>query len=374
MKSAFLTLAFLAASALSAQTTISGTITHGGLTREYRLYVPASYSAATPAPLVFNLHGYTSDMLQQEFYGDFRPIADTAGFLLVHPNGTLDGGGNRFWNVGFFPSAVDDVGFLEALMDSLSADYSIDPSRVYSAGMSNGGFMGYHLACNSDRFAAIASVTGSMSTATYASCSPTRPIPVIEIHGTADGTVPYGGTTGMKPIADVLDYWATFNSCPTPPTVATVPNTAVFDGATAEHHVYAPGDDGVTIEHFKVISGAHTWPGAPIVIGVTCMDFDASEEIWRFFSQHTLVTHRGETLTEQALQISPVPVADELHVTLDVSGPLSFAVLDGTGREVMAGIAQGGTFTLAAGGLAPGFYLLRLSDGKTEAVKRFVRM
>ena len=63
------------------QQTINGSITHGGLTRTYILYVPASYSAGTPAPLVFNFHGYTSNATEQMFYGDFRPIADTAGFL-----------------------------------------------------------------------------------------------------------------------------------------------------------------------------------------------------------------------------------------------------------------------------------------------------
>ncbi|MBK6993805.1 MAG: hypothetical protein IPH31_02355 [Lewinellaceae bacterium] len=73
----------------SSQTTISGTIQSGGLTREYMLYIPAAYTGNTAVPLVFNLHGYTSNNEAQAFYGDFRPIADTANFLIVLPNGTL---------------------------------------------------------------------------------------------------------------------------------------------------------------------------------------------------------------------------------------------------------------------------------------------
>ncbi|MDQ2793176.1 MAG: hypothetical protein M3Y12_04095, partial [Bacteroidota bacterium] len=85
--------------ALRAQTTVIRTLQAGGLTREYRLYVPAIYARTTGAvPLLLNLHGYGSNNQEQESYGDFRPIADTANFLVVHPNGTLDGTGNRNWN------------------------------------------------------------------------------------------------------------------------------------------------------------------------------------------------------------------------------------------------------------------------------------
>ena len=104
-----LLLCLTAASSLAAQTTINSTIQSGGLTRDYRLYVPAIYTGTTSVPLVLNLHGYTSNNQQQEFYGDFRPIADTANFLVVHPNGTMDPNGNRFWNTFNGGSAVDDV-------------------------------------------------------------------------------------------------------------------------------------------------------------------------------------------------------------------------------------------------------------------------
>jgi polyhydroxybutyrate depolymerase len=89
------------------------------------------------------------------FYGDFRTIADTAGFLLVHPLGTLDPTGTTYWNSGW-GGTVDDIGFTGALIDSIAEAYSVNLDRVYSTGMSNGGFMSYTLACSlSDRIAAI---------------------------------------------------------------------------------------------------------------------------------------------------------------------------------------------------------------------------
>jgi polyhydroxybutyrate depolymerase len=267
------------------QTTVNDSFLHGGINRTYSFYVPAIYDANQPVPLILNLHGYTSNGAQQSFYGNFKNIADTANFIVAHPDGTFDSGSNRFWNVGFSASGVDDVGFLEALIDTISAAYNIDPRRIYTTGMSNGGYMSYRLVCESDRFAAMASVTGSMTLLNYNNCSPSKPTPVMEIHGTADATVPYNGFSGSVSTPNVLSYWATFNNCPTPPTMTIVPDTNPTDGATAEHYVYAPGDGGVTIEHFKVINGAHTWPGSSFTTGVTCQDFSASKEIWRFFSQ-----------------------------------------------------------------------------------------
>jgi polyhydroxybutyrate depolymerase len=183
----------VAVTAANAQNTIDAELTHDGLVRTYRLYSPAAYNAATPVPLVLNLHGYTSNNLEQEFYGDFRAIADTANFIIVHPNGTEDANGDQFWS-SFGVSSIDDVGFLSALIDKIQTEYSIDHNCIYSTGMSNGGFMSYELACQlSYRIAAIASVTGSMVQSRFDNCNATHPTPVMQIHGTADPTVPYLG-------------------------------------------------------------------------------------------------------------------------------------------------------------------------------------
>lgn len=273
---------------VSAQSTITGSFVHGGLTRDYRIYIPAAYTQGTPVPVVFNLHGYGSNMLEQEQYGDFRSIADTANFIIIHPNGTPDGSNELNWN-SFGLTTVDDVGFLSRLLDTVMANYSVNPARVYSTGMSNGGFMSYHLACNlSNRITAVASVTGSMTITNMNACSPNHPTPIMQIHGTADGTVPYLGNSFMVAIETLVTNWVNENNCNATPITINVPNSSTTDGCTATHYTYTGGTNGATVEFYKVTGGGHTWPGAPIAIGVTNMDFSASKEIWRFFSQFSL--------------------------------------------------------------------------------------
>lgn len=292
-------------------------IMHDGIQREYRIYVPAVYDGTEAVPLLFNLHGYTSNGFQQEIYGDFRPVADTANFILVHPEGTLDLSGTNFWNAFGSPNeTVDDVGFISALIDSVSTEYNIDANRVYSTGMSNGGFMSYKLACElSSRIAAIASVTGSMPTTLTSSCSPGRPVPVMQIHGTADPTVPYLGNplAFMESIADVVDYWVANNNCNTTAIETSVPDTSSADLCTTDHFVYAGGDAGSSVELYRVNGGAHTWPGSHpdfvnlLGMGVTSWDFSACGEIWRFFSQYRLNELVGVEDDEDRVEFSVYP-------------------------------------------------------------------
>lgn len=304
-----------------AQLNTSGSITFGGLQRDYMLYVPATYNPNTSVPLLLNLHGYSSINWQQDFYGDFKPIADTANFIIVTPNGTPDPMGNLFWNVGFFPSPVDDVGFLTALIDTLSASYNINPNRIYSAGMSNGGFMGYSLACNSNRFAGIASVTGSMTLPVFNDCNPQKPILIIDIHGTADTVVPYNGTALFLPIEDVVNFWVQHNNCNTTPQISAVPNTNTTDGATAERYLYTGGTNNTSVEFYKINGGAHTWPGAPITfIGTTCLDFSSSTAIWHFFNQNlplisAITTPNNIANSTPIFETFPNPADEDLYLT-----------------------------------------------------------
>lgn len=320
------------------QTTINGSFVHNGINRTYRLYIPESYNPGNQAPLVMNLHGYGSSNIEQEFYGDFRPIADTAGFLLVHPNGTPDNFNTNHWNT-FGTSTVDDVGFLSALIDTLAANYNVDLERVYSTGMSNGGFMSFHLACFlSERIAAIASVTGTMTPSNFNNCDPQRPVPVMQIHGTLDGTVPYNGNFFFVPVQSLLDFWVTHNNCDPEPIITEVPDIDPTDGCTAENHLYPNGDNGSVVEHNKVLGGGHSWPGAPVNINITNMDFSASEEIWRFFRQYTLdglVTGQNEIpLLSQMPRIYPNPSQGTVNIDFHSQAFRQITVLNQLGQVV----------------------------------------
>lgn len=203
--------AFLCAFQGIAQTSVDRSLTFEGDTRAYRIFIPKNYNASRPVPLVLNLHGYGSNAFEQEVYSNLRSVADTAGFIIVHPNGLIDALGRRYWNTFDAPGqSANDLGFLNRLLDTMQANFNIDRNRIYSTGMSNGGFMSYDLACRmSNRIAAIASVTGSMLSTRITSCNPGRPVPVMQIHGTDDQTVPYNGSTlsRFSPIETVVNFW-----------------------------------------------------------------------------------------------------------------------------------------------------------------------
>ena len=320
------------------QQTINASITHGGLQRDYTLYIPASYSAGTEVPLVFNFHGYTSNAFQQMWYGDFRTISDTEGFIIVHPEGTLDNSGISHWNVGLGGSTVDDIGFTSALIDSISAEYSVNLSRVYSTGMSNGGFMSYQLACElSDKITAIASVTGSMITGWFNNCNPNHPMPVMQIHGTLDPTVSYNASSFTESIPDIMNYWANFNNCNSTSIITNVPDINTTDGCTAEHQIWENGTNGASVEHYKIIDGEHSWPGAIFPNGTTNQDINAAEKIWEFFDKYDIngLISTSTAIDEIIKDKRLVKITDLLgrETTYKSNTPLFYIYNDGTAEK-----------------------------------------
>ena len=312
------------------QQTIDGSIFHDGIQRQYKLYIPASYNSNNSVPLVFSFHGLTSNANLNFFYTKFHEIADTAGFILVHPQGTLNAIGVPHWNVGVLGSTnSDDIGFTDALIDSVMTNYNIDENRIYTCGMSNGGFLSFLLGCQlSHRFAAIASVTGSMTFTTYNQCNPVHPTPVLQIHGTLDPTVPYNGSSlSMKPINDVLAYWVNENNCNPNPIVTPVPNINLMDGSIAEHINYHSGDNGSAVEHYKIIGGAHDWPGA-----WGNQDVDASVEIWRFFYRYNLqnlISYSTARPINEFLKVFPTASYGEIYVNYNANSRYSIYNLNG---------------------------------------------
>ena len=378
MKNLLLLLSVLCISlSVFAQQTIDGAIMHDGMEREYILYLPANYTGDTPMPLVLNYHGYTSNATQQMWYGDFRSIADTAGFIVVHPEGSLFNGATH-WNVGGWTvgSTVDDVGFTSALIDTLAAGYNINLERVYATGMSNGGYMSFLLACQlSDKIAAIASVTGSMTPETYNDCNPQHPTPILQMHGTLDFVVPYDGETWTKSIDDVMDYWVGYNNCNPTASVTDVPDANPSDGSTVEHFVYHDGDNGITNEHFKVIGGAHTWPGTGFGGLGTNYDMDASLEIWHFFARYDIngpipVATSTELLAEEvALSIYPNPTSSSIFVEYKTDAVFDYQVISSLGKVLSRGQLQGNSRPINLSHLPQGLYYLHIANDMYKVIK-----
>ena len=265
-------------------------LTHKGLDRYYYIQL-AHPEAEGLSSVLFNLHGYGSNALEQMNYTNFNNLANTEenNFILIHPQGaplnTVLTSSSSHWNSGGWTigSTVDDVDFIDTIIKLVSQKYNLNQDRIYSTGMSNGGFMSYHLACNlSSKIAAVASVTGSMSKETYEDCNPAHPTSILQVHGTIDATVPFDGNSalGMRSINDVMDYWKLYNACDVDPTSII---TDYFDIEIAvQHDTHSNCLNDVNVELYKIEGMGHTWPYKGRY-GIS-----ATEIIWEFINTHDI--------------------------------------------------------------------------------------
>ena len=262
---------------------------HDGLTRQYIYYEPENLNQQMP--LVFVMHGYTGDANSIRNYSQMNDFADQYGFAVCYPRGTVDGGGNRFWNVGyaFHPNeTVDDVGYLTQLAQYLQQSNGLNPDYTFATGMSNGGEMCYMLACQAyDTFKAVAPVAGMILQDILDDCDAAPGIPVFEIHGSQDGVTPLAGDPdnndgwGSYPsIADTIDYFVEKNGCTTL-IEGSVPNTDTSDGSFIVSEKYINGVNENEVWYYKVVGGGHDWPGSG-----GNMDIEAGEQAWLFFQNY----------------------------------------------------------------------------------------
>ncbi len=339
------------------------------------MYVPATYNPANPTPLVFNLHGYTSNAFQQEVYSNMNAVADTAGFIVCYPEGI-----NAQWNSGFQPpyyGGVDDVSFISVLIDSLAGGYNVDLARVYSCGMSNGGFMSYRLACElGDRITAIASVTGSMTTLQLNNCQASRAIPVLEIHGTDDTTVPYNTNTLSIDIDSLVNYWRVSNGCMAAPIYDTLPDL-VSEGSTVTTQRYTGCQDNVEVLHYKITNGGHTWAGSGIQLPGenTNQDIVASVEIWKFFYRYShpapVATAISEANLISEMEIVPNPSNGNFEIR-GLEAASTITIVDAQGKLVRKTQSESELLSIDLRDLPAGIYVVEaVKEGKLQS-KRLV--
>lgn len=190
--------------------------TYGG-DRPVDLKAPAALTDGKDYPLVVILHGYTaSGFAQYAYFGADRLVqADKA--LVIAPDGTTSKTGKQFWNADaaccdFDKQMPDDVGYISSLIEDISADWPINKNQVFLIGHSNGGYMSYRMACDrADLITGIASLAGNASS-DASKCNPTKPVSVLQLHGTMDATVPFDGGTGLGAVKDV-EQWAAKDGC-----------------------------------------------------------------------------------------------------------------------------------------------------------------
>ncbi|RPG41175.1 MAG: hypothetical protein CBD46_001905 [Gammaproteobacteria bacterium TMED186] len=255
-------------------------LTHNNIIREYYIYIPSSYTPSSNASLMFVLHGYGSSATNIMFYSSFQNLAEEDSYIIVYPQGSLLNGVTH-WNVGGWTigSTANDVDFIETIIELVDNEYFINNERIYSTGMSNGGYMSYHLACNTNLFAAVASVTGSMTPETYNNCSPTNATSILQIHGLQDFTVPYTGAPWSKTIPEVMEYWSEYNNCNEDPLSSI---TDLSDGSYIYFDSYQNCSNTVGVNLILHSTMGHTWPS------INNHSMSATAEVWLFFKDYDL--------------------------------------------------------------------------------------
>jgi polyhydroxybutyrate depolymerase len=268
----------------------NGAIISSSQKREYLLYVPKSYDRTRPTPLVISMHGAALWGAAQQETSQWNTVAEREGFIVVYPSG-VRGAGPRMWHVERGAGLTRDVRFISELIDTLSAAYHIDPTRIYANGLSNGGGMSFVLSCTlSDRIAAVGMVAAAQ-TLPWSWCMDHRPVPMIAFHGTADRQVPYnGGTSWVSPdpfpnVSTWAANWARRNRCaPNPIDSAVAPDVT--------RRAYADCADSTAVVLYTVKGGGHAWPGGKPLpewfVGPTSRSIDATSQMWAFFREHRL--------------------------------------------------------------------------------------
>lgn len=289
-----------AASASDASTGADGTTTStdGGAAsdgslvaaRPYNFKVPSGYDKSKATPLVIMLHGYSASGLLEEAYFQLAATSDAQTFLYAYPDGTRDPQNNLFWNADdaccdFYSIAVDDVAYVNAIIDDVETKYNVDPKRIFVVGHSNGAFMSHRLACDSsDRIAAIAALAGEVWN-DASKCQPSSKISVLDIHGTADPTILYDGgiaAPGFPPYPpelQTMSTWAAKNGCTGALTATgtTLDLESTLPGNETIESAYTGCPSGVDVKLWTIQGGSHV----PSLNHPTWGD-----SIWAFFAAH----------------------------------------------------------------------------------------
>jgi polyhydroxybutyrate depolymerase len=257
----------------------------GGVPRSAIVHIPRTARRGARLPLVLAFHGAGGTGSYMASYSTLEALSDSAGFVSVFPSAARP---HRRWVLAEEDAGgPQDLQFVEQVLDRAEALACVDPTRVYATGVSNGGGMAARVGCEmSDRLAAIAPVAGGYST--LDACHPSRPVSLLEIHGTRDLVVPYAGKPpgGAGSVGGFLAQWTSLDRCSGGPTRSGYgPSSVIFRWRDCE--------DGTAVEHIKIYGGGHAWPGARPPDAAPTAPISAARAVWTFFRRHSLAPPPG---------------------------------------------------------------------------------
>lgn len=264
-----------------------------GRSREYRLHLPAGYDGTRRMPLVLAFHGSSASASVLERETSLDNAADSLGFIVVYPEGL-----HRGWNIGeccrySFMQHVSETAFISALLDHLETGLSVDRTRVFATGYSDGGTLSLLLACNlSSRITAVAAVSATFFEPLPA-CDIVRPVPAMIIHGTGDTHIPFGGQRGARAdvraqhrtlsAPQVTQFWVEHDSCNEPPRTSRNGRVVRTEYDCAR---------SASVLFYTIVGGEHGWPGGGrgwIFSPLPPSDMSATDSIVSFFMRQKMV-------------------------------------------------------------------------------------
>jgi polyhydroxybutyrate depolymerase len=382
-----LSLLFSIQNCLSAQDAISDSLVWQDRQRKFVVYLPSDYQPTKSYPIVFSLHPGLSNAANHASNAKWHLVGDTAQFITVYPEGvrtspTSQGG---LWNAYNQPSSVasvDDVGFLNLLLDSMFHRYSVDTCRVYLSGFSNGTMMIYRMACDfTNRFAAIAPLSGGwgygvdgfcgdgncdgdvLPNCTWemaqVNCQPQRKIPVIFMKGSLEGdNLPTcrGSVDSVNRV-----YWSNFLMCQ-----QNIVDTFVAANKTVIRERFSNCADSSEFQFLTVVGNSHIWHQP------------ATALFWQFLktksSCNATTTFTPALIDQKKVAISPNPGSEVLLIQVPSHlTPAHLQVFDGSGQLSMEQNYASNSLNIIA--LKAGFYFLKVqfTDG-TSSVVKFIKI
>lgn len=354
---------------LNAQTTDS--IFWDGKQRTYKFFLPTSYTGTQKIPMIISLHPSFSNADNHMNAAKWQLIGDTANFISVYPNGTSNqpSSTNFSWNAYNLStgSSADDVGFLNALIDSMITNYAVDTCRIYISGFSNGAWMSWRMMCDfTNRFAAVAPLSGSWkygkdgfcdhggcngstipgtnppSQEATMNCTPSKRMPYMYYRGTNEVNLTDRAITDPNGIY----FWSRHNGCDTIPTVDTI--TSNGDQIIRERYLNCQ-DSAETII-MNVVGNSHTWHAS------------ATNEFWKFIRKYNkcaVTTGISNILNNKELKIYPNPANTILFIKTEDNSLSQYQIYNSIGQMLKQGKLTENSVDVS--GLPKGIYFIQLN-------------
>ncbi len=378
LKTVFL---FIICNCALGQTNVYDSIYYGGRWRTFMTHLPTGYNTSTNYPLVLAFHGGSPLGYQSiQYQSRLSPKADSSSFVLIYPEGVKIAG-NRTWNAGgcCAPATtlnIDDIGFVNALLDTSFNNWSIDTTRVYATGFSNGSLLCYRLANQlTKRFAAIAPVAGDLM---YYPWTLSQAIPIISFHSYQDSNILYFGGVTIGPTGTYFPPQdSMFNIISSNYNCSIIKDTIYHDSLHYDHFLYSNCDCNVIIEQYVSYDGEHSWPGGFATGGVTVSNqFSATKLMWQFFQNYTTSCNttgiKEKSNTQNSFEIFPNPCNGIITINL-TSEIFNIIIFDYLGRKVNEKYRATGKCQIDCAELTKGIYLIQANSDTRILTGKFIK-